>query len=299
MQDQTVTMIHNLAPSILCREHGEAIMDSPVDRGKGAAPTVVFVAGQPGSGAAGVAGALQKTMRRGTAVIDLDEQLATAPDGEALVTSLVEKSPRRRRIDFVLHTTLIRGGDVTEPAEAFRAAGYRIEVAIVAVPEALSRMALLKDHFAAQGMDAGLDRRHDLGVRNVRALAQRIEQTPLVDVAAVYDRYGKQLAVDPSDPAAARTGDCIERALLAEHERRWSAAETQRFVSDFDYYRKFPQLTDALVDLARSVDRQLMDPTVAWLSYANMAQMPRRSPAEPVSKAHPRGVKAAMAAGGS
>lgn len=295
MQDQTVTMIHNLAPSILCREHGEAIMDSAVDRGKATAPTVVFVAGQPGSGVAAIAAALQRTMRKGAAVVDLDEQLATAPDGGAVVESLVRKLPRRRR-DFVLHTTLMRVGDVTEPAEAFRAAGYRIEVAIVAVPDALSRMALLKEHFAAQGLDAGLDRRHDLGYRNVRALAQLIEQTSLVDVAAVYDRYGKQLTVDPSDPSVARTGDCIEKALLAEHDRRWDGTETQRFVSEFDYYRKFPQLGEALGALARSVDRQVMDPTVAWLSYASMVQMPRRSPAEPVSKAHPRGVKAAMAA---
>ncbi|MET7423400.1 zeta toxin family protein [Dactylosporangium sp. NPDC005555] len=84
------------------------------------------------------------------------------------------------RVDTVIETTMRDPGDFAEPARMFRAAGYRVEAVIMAVPEAQSRLGIV-DRYQSQVEQAGHGRltardNHDASYRGVLEAARAIDE---------------------------------------------------------------------------------------------------------------------------
>jgi UDP-N-acetylglucosamine kinase len=219
-------------------------------------PVVVFVAGQPGSGKTKTTEAVKQHLdRRGGAVIvnsdfykpyhpEYDRLLATDDRTAAPYTSLdgrrwmaaAEQFLIANRIDTIIETTMRDPGDFLEPARAFRDAGYRVEAAILAVPEPLSRLGILhRYHDQVQQLGHGrLTARsnHDASYTGVIQAARAIDQERLVDVATVYRRGNVQLGINYlTGPGQWRWPDVsIAQLVDAERHRPWSTDEVKAFV---------------------------------------------------------------------
>ncbi|AXK37814.1 ATP/GTP-binding protein [Streptomyces armeniacus] len=214
-------------------------------------PVVVFVAGQPGSGKSAAADLIHGVLdRRGGAVrIGSDLYKAHHPWYRALLAeddrsagvkirpdtrrwqAEVEQHARRSRFDAVVETAL---GDVEEfraASRAYREAGYRIEVAALATPEAWSQLRVL-DRYVRQVHATGAGRyvsweNHDGCSDSMLETLSAIESEVLADRVTILRRshevlYGAELA--PTARGGAPAG-----AVSAERVRPWSARETLHF----------------------------------------------------------------------
>ncbi len=215
-------------------------------------PVVVFVAGPPGAGKSTVAELVQEALaRRGGAVrigSDLYKPLhpayaalLAADDrraGVAVRTDTrrwqegVEAYVRRHRLDAVVETALADADAFRAAAAAYRAAGHRIEVAVLAVPEAVSQLSVL-ERYVGQVEAAGAGRyvsfgNHDLCSRALLGTLRVIEAEGLADRITVFRRDREVLASTELN-GAARGGEGAAAAVAAERLRPWTARETQRF----------------------------------------------------------------------
>lgn len=78
-------------------------------------------------------------------LLDEDDRTAapyTSMDGRRWM-AVAEAYLIEHSIDAIIETTMRDPGDFAEPAAMFRAAGYRVEAAIMAVPEPLSRLGIV------------------------------------------------------------------------------------------------------------------------------------------------------------
>ncbi len=172
----------------------------------------MFVAGQPGAGkTATTRTLLAKLNERGGAVVvdaDLykpyhpaygrlleeDDQVAAAlvsPDSGRWMR-MAQEWLAEHRIDTLTETTMRDERYFALPAETFRRAGYRIEAAIMAVPEAQSRVGIL-DRYNEQVRSAGHGRltlrdNHDSAYTGVLSTAEAIDPQRLADAVSVYRR---------------------------------------------------------------------------------------------------------------
>jgi predicted ABC-type ATPase len=220
-------------------------------------PVVVFVAGQTGAGKTSVTHLVESVLaRRGGAVnINLDTYKPHHPRYQRLVenddttagayTSIdghkwMEKAEAyaiQQRYDVVMESAMRDPRDFEEPARRFRAAGYRVEVVIVAVPESLSRLGAL-DRYLQQIHDTGRGRVidaaiHDACYRGVLRSADAIDTEQLADWVFVSRRdahivYANHLTADGTwhRPPATRA------AVDAERNRPWTEAENHRFLGN-------------------------------------------------------------------
>jgi hypothetical protein len=129
-------------------------------------------------------------------------------------------------------------GYFARPAGTFRQAGYRVEVAIMAVPEAQSRLGIL-DRYDAQVQTTGHGRltlrdNHDSAYAGVLVTAEAIERDHLADDVSVYRRgnvvlYHNELGEDGTwrDPPGLR--EAIER----ERSRPWTLKESRQFADTY------------------------------------------------------------------
>lgn len=217
-------------------------------------PVVVFVAGSPGSGKTMLADLLRAVLdRRGGAVrIGRDQYKTPHPEYSGLMRqddrvagvrvrpdvlrwqAEVEGYVRRRRFDAVVETPLADPAEARAMAGAYRAAGFRVEVVVLAAAEAVTQMSVL-GRYLAQVREEGAGRyvswdNHDRCVRGLPQSLDVIEAERLAERVMVLRRdltvlYGNELAGDGSwvRPAGA------SRSLLAERARPWTAPETWRF----------------------------------------------------------------------
>jgi predicted ABC-type ATPase len=220
-------------------------------------PVVVFVAGQTGAGKTSVTAlAAAALARRGTAVnVNLDtykphhpryDQLVAEDDATAgAYTSIdghkwMEKAEAyaiKQRFDVVMESAMRDPRDFEEPARRFRAAGYQVEVLIVAVHESQSRLGAL-DRYVQQVNDFGRGRFidpqiHDACYQGVLRSSDAIDTEHLADRVFVVRRdahvvYSNQLGPDGQWQRPAGTA----AAVAAERDRPWSPQETHQYLNN-------------------------------------------------------------------
>ncbi|MGL5859615.1 MAG: zeta toxin family protein [Angustibacter sp.] len=244
-------------------------------------PVAVFVGGQPGAGkTATTAGVLDRLAARGgpahvcgdlykpyhpayRRLLAVDE--ATAGAYTRLDTrawhAKAEAYARDQRADVVIETALSGPSGFTEPAAAFRAAGYRVEVAALAVPAALSRLGIVA-RYVDQVAEHGHGRmvttdNHDACYRGILDTAAQIDTGHLADIVQVL-RRGNHLvhANHLTQTGQWATRPQMRQAIEAERDRPWTTAEARDFLHAASSLTRqldpgwHPRLT-AVIDLAR------------------------------------------------
>ncbi|MEV7617076.1 zeta toxin family protein [Streptomyces sp. NPDC089799] len=232
-------------------------------------PVVVFVAGQAGSGKTLVMDLVHAALeQRGGAVrVERDAYKALHPHYSGFLAqdvrtagvrvrpetyrwqAEVEAQARASRYDVVAEEALADPAGWLATLATYRAAGYRIEVVALAVPEAVSQLGVLDRYLrlAEEGRAryVGWDN-HDACAAALPTTLADIETGRLADRVVVVRRGGEVLYANEltlsgwwRDPAGAR------EALLGERLRPWSAAETgvfRRQLADADRRAHDPQL---------------------------------------------------------
>ncbi|MFC1405762.1 MULTISPECIES: zeta toxin family protein [Streptacidiphilus] len=223
-------------------------------------PVVVFVAGQAGSGKSLVVDlVLAALAARGGAVrVDRDRYKTLHPHYRRLLAedvrtagvrvredtyqwaAQVEALLRQGRYDAVVEAPLGRPQQFLEEIDAYRRAGYRVEIVALAVPEALSALGVLDRYLrlAEQGRPRFVSwDNHDacaaalpaaLNVVEADGLAERITVVRRSTRTALEAVYDNEVGPDGrwTRPAGAA------KAVLAERRRPWDAAQTSRFRRD-------------------------------------------------------------------
>jgi hypothetical protein len=217
----------------------------------------VFVIGQPGAGKTATSEAMLAQFPPNSAVrIDadvlktyhpdysdlLDEDDRTAavrvsPDGR-LWTAKTEAYLIEKRANILIEETVRNPDYFTGPQlTRYRDVGYRVDVGLLAVPEALSRMGIAA-RYNQQIIDKGTGRltpteNHDASYRAILTVAKAIDDDRLVDAVAVFRRgnvslYSNRLtpAGDWQAPAGAAT------AIAQERGRVWTYPEALRYFDD-------------------------------------------------------------------
>lgn len=239
-------------------------------------PVVVFIGGQPGAGkTATTAHVLRSLSERGTPahvcgdvykpyhpayrrLLTQDEATAgayTRLDARAWHAK-AEAYAREQRADVVIETALSGHAGFAEPAAAFRAAGYRVEVVALAVP--LSRLGILT-RYAAQVDAHGRGRivepeNHDTCYTGLAATVAGIDTDRSADAIRIVRRGNETLyantltaAGEWADPPGAAG------AVAAERDRTWTPTEAQAFRAELAQLeaRRDPALRAAAAQVAR------------------------------------------------
>ncbi|WP_309228463.1 zeta toxin family protein [Streptomyces lunaelactis] len=215
-------------------------------------PVVVLVAGPPGSGKSTLCDLLLAVLgRRGGAVlVGRDLYKAAHPQYAALLHSdertagvrvrpdvlrwqaEVEEYVRHKQFDAVVETPLADPEEARATALTYRAAGYRVEVVVLAAARAVTQLSVL-DRFLASQDGAGRYVSWDNLDRCVHGLPQSlavIEAEQLADRMMVVRRdlevlYDNELTED----GVWRSSAGAHQAHAAELARPWTAPETWRF----------------------------------------------------------------------
>ncbi|WP_328688033.1 zeta toxin family protein [Streptomyces phaeochromogenes] len=215
-------------------------------------PVAVFVAGQPGVGKSTFADVVHHALaHRGGAVhicsddykrfhpcypalLAIDDRSAgvrTRPDTRRWQAE-VEDYTRRHRLDAVIETALADPEEARTTVGAYRHAGHRVELAVLAVPEALSSLAVLHRYLQqVQATGAGRyvsAQNHDRCSQELPEVLRIIEAERLANLVTVIGangiRYLNRLTPNGTwshPPRAAQ-------AVAAERTRPWTPTETRR-----------------------------------------------------------------------
>ena len=262
-------------------------------------PVVVFVAGQPGAGKTMTTESVKRELdQRGGAIVvnsdfykpyhpeysrllredDRNAAPYTSMDGRRWMAA-AEQYLIDRRVDTIIETTMRDPGDFLEPAAMFRAAGYRVEAAIMAVPEPLSRLGIVhRYHDQVQKLGHGrLTARdnHDASYQGVRQAAEAIDRDRIVDVSTVYRRGNQQVHTNHLDSDGAWRGPAgTAAAIEAERQRPWTPEETKAFSATVKQLANEmgPEWHEDLRDIIRLAapltDREIPLPRIAEISPA-------------------------------
>ncbi|MGW8065894.1 zeta toxin family protein [Streptomyces ziwulingensis] len=234
-------------------------------------PVVVFVAGQAGSGKTLVMDLVHAALeRRGGAVrVDRDAYKAVHPHYGAFLAedvrtagvrvrpetcrwqAEVEAHARSGRFDVVAEEALADPAGWLATLAIYRAAGYRIEVVALAVPEAVSQLGVLDRYLrlAEEGRAryVGWDN-HDACAAALPTALADIEAGRLADRVVVVRRAGEVLYANELAPEGRwRQPAGAREALLGERLRPWGAAETgvfRRQLADADRRAHDPRLPE-------------------------------------------------------
>lgn len=266
---------YGLRPGVLADEPSELLTGQLVSAWTAEAtpqeqPVAVLVAGQPGAGKTLVGDLAQSVLdRRGRAVrVCSDLYKSGHPDYAALLAAdvrragagvraavrgcqaAVEEWVRGHRLDAVVETALADAEDVRWSSRAYRAAGHRLELVVLATPPAVSALGIL-DRYLDGDADGGGRwvswANHDRCVEAVAAVLAVVEDERLVDRVTVVRRDLTVLFANHLNTGGAWTGPVgLAAAVGAEHRRPWSAAETSVFLH-------------ALADSDRRVHRDVAD----------------------------------------
>ncbi|GGV47596.1 ATP/GTP-binding protein [Kitasatospora herbaricolor] len=225
-------------------------MEGAVRQGQ---PVVVFVAGQPGSGKTELGDLVQASLgaRGGVVRIGSDLYKSAHPLYAAFLaedprTAGVKVRPDTRRwqaaveahardsgLDAVVETALSDPDEARAAAGDWRRAGYRIEVAVLAVAEAWSQLGVL-DRYLEQAHAAGGRyvswENHDACAAALAATVAVVESEQLADRVTVLRRGAEVLYANDLLPGGGwlrPIGAAV--ALAAEHTRWWNARESAQF----------------------------------------------------------------------
>ncbi|GGO58857.1 zeta toxin family protein [Streptomyces lasiicapitis] len=216
-------------------------------------PVTVFVAGQPGAGKSHLADLLHEVLHlRGGAVrigADLyktshpgypgllarDDRTAGArvrPDTRRWQEDLEERA-RHAGFDAVIETALADTSVFRALSAAYRRARHRIEVAVVATPQALSQLSVLGRYMkrigaAGTGRYVSLDN-HDACCRGLLETLTAIEAEQLADRVTVFRRGLEMLYSNELTGTGWLRPPRAVDVVADEQARPWSAMETARF----------------------------------------------------------------------
>ncbi|HEU4426194.1 MAG TPA: zeta toxin family protein [Pilimelia sp.] len=246
-------------------------------------PVVVFVGGQTGAGKTAITDMIKLALEQRGRYINVnmdfynpyhpafdrlqaaDETTASAhvrPDGEVWWDKAQGYAIEHRN-DVVLETAMRTAAEFEDIAARFRAAGYRVETAIVAVPEASSRLGVL-DRFWREVEAAGHGRyveraSHDATYAGVMRAASALDAGRFSDSVFVFRRGGEMLYSNHLDadgqwvrpPATAE-------AVHAERTRVWTTAEDRWFTTAVERLReaidpRWRPEVDEIAELGRSL----------------------------------------------
>ncbi|HZX06429.1 zeta toxin family protein [Kribbella sp.] len=263
-------------------------------------PVAVFVAGQAGDGKASVTAQVKAALAsRGRPVVlsptvleayhpRLHEPITDDPatsdryvqaDGLRWFGRAVDLAIDER-YDVIVETELVDPEEFATSARRFKAAGYAVEVAILAVSEAVSRLGVLERHIRAlQTFGFGrlaTQERHEAGYAGVLRAAELIDDGDWVDRVAVLRPdgrlvYGNERAGEWQQPA--RTAD----AITWERNRAWTVAESRDFLEATSTVERFglaapvQWIRDESVDGAKALmalARPRLDPVAVTLHIA-------------------------------
>ncbi|TDW24284.1 zeta toxin family protein [Kribbella kalugense] len=284
------------------RIFSERIVPDQLNGTKQDRPVAVFIGGQPGDGKASITALTRGLLdRRGRAVTLASSAYEPYhPDFHALIASNsldaaegVTFDGRRwlvhaeslviaERYDAVIETDLYDPAELAASARRFKSAGYRVEVALIAVHASLSRIGGLKRHMLAL-QAFGLAQMatassHDRCYEGVLKAAALVDETEFADVVAVLRPNGhrvhsNQRMDDGRWQQSPGTSDAIRR----ERERPWTALESKQFLADVWAYEHYgiaapdQSIRDAVVRETRQVidlARPRLHPTAATAHIA-------------------------------
>ncbi|MFC1428597.1 zeta toxin family protein [Streptacidiphilus sp. N1-12] len=239
------------AERIVAEQILPAVLDGAVPQER---PVAVWVAGQPGAGKSHLSVLVKSALdRRGGAVLIAGDHykehhphyadLLHSDDltaGERVRSQIrawqdqVEEHVRGRRLDAVVETALAHCGQAMAAAAAYRAAGYRLELVVLAVAEPVSQLAAIDRYLRQAAAGKGVGRfvswaNHDGCAAALPTCVLALEEERLVDRVTVVDRASTVLFTNDlvQDIWTGPLGAAA--AVRAERWRPWTAAETARF----------------------------------------------------------------------
>jgi UDP-N-acetylglucosamine kinase len=213
-------------------------------------PVVVFVVGQPGDGKALVSALVRGVLeRRGQSVMISAERYQPYHPGFHALAGDEPEAGRNlgvdgyrwmamavsyvvsRQIDAVIEFEAggLEVGGLEELAGEFKAAGYQVEVAIIAVPDAVSRFGVLERHIRAleaYGYGRLADRSQDDFVVPAAEASEVFADRVAVLRPDAHLIYGNQRDSDGRWQQPAKTVDAINW----ERDRPWTVLESRLFL---------------------------------------------------------------------
>ncbi|MET8088176.1 zeta toxin family protein [Micromonospora sp. NPDC005237] len=285
-------------------------------------PVVVIVGGQTGAGKTAVTAMVKQALGAGSGFINInmdfynpmhpsfhrwqteDETTASAkvrPDGERWWNKAQQYSIDNR-CHVVLESAMRYPSEFEDIARRFHDAGYRVEVAIVAVPEALSRLGILHRYWS-EVQEVGRGRLidtavHDECYRGVIRGAHAVDTQDLAHVAFAFRRNGEVVYANTTTATSTwQRPPALAAAVTAEHERPWTATERAWYLSNSLQLRRVidpgwhrvldaidaaaaPLLTSSPADRARVAALALRGSTRDAIQRpADLPSTPRTSPA--------------------
>lgn len=231
-------------------------------------PVAVVLIGQPGAGKTRLGAQLGAALAAHGGFVEVDSDLYkpyhpaydelmgigggrtmaehTRADGRAWMIQ-VQEHVRAQRLNALIHETVQNPPYLAETLTAYRGAGHRVEVAVLAVPEALSRQGIVHRYYE-QVRDRGAGRltmpaAAAASYAGILAGADLIDAGRLAEVVSVYrrgeagPRYRNHLLPDPRqlgssrNPAGARWArpPGTRASIEAERARPLTAAEVHEF----------------------------------------------------------------------
>lgn len=241
-------------------------------------PVVVFVGGQTGAGKTAttqmIASVLQQRGRFLNVNMDFynplhpDYQRLRADD-EASASAYVRADGDRwwaraqtyaieQRADVVLETAMRTEAEFERLVGPFKDAGYRAEAALMAVPEALSRLGMVARYWnevrtVGHGRYVDVET-HDACYRRVIRAAEAIDAMHLTDSVFVFRRTGSAVYANHLDDASGWAAPPMTaHAVVAERQRTWTDAELTGFRQSLSRLRveMGPPWQTELHDIAR------------------------------------------------
>jgi Zeta toxin len=218
-------------------------------------PVVVFVIAPPGAGKTRTTATIkdQLDQRGGAVVVNSDFYKAYHPEYSRLLatddrnaapltsadgrrwTAMAEAHLIAARMDTIIETTARNPDYFVEQVGRYRAAGYRVEAAFLAVPEPLSRLGIVQRyHDQVQQLGQGRftpQANHDASYQGVMAVAEIVDRDRIVDVATVLRRGNVQLTVNHLDLDGRWhwPNRSIAQSLDTERRRAWTPDEIKAF----------------------------------------------------------------------
>lgn len=222
-------------------------------------PVVVFIGGQTGAGKTAITDLVVDSLgqRGGCVNANMDFYSPYHPDYAALVTqdettasALIRPDTEKwwinaqhhaaaSGVNVVVETAMRSRTEFEELIPAFRAHGYRVEVGVLAVPSALSRLGALSRYLHELSATDGRHGRwvdpaiHDECYWGVLRAAAAIDRTDLTDTVVAFRRDASTVYANHRDP----DGNWIfpprtPAAILEERNREWTPLEQARFDRD-------------------------------------------------------------------
>lgn len=157
-----------------------------------------------------------------------------------------EEYARAQHADVVIETAMTGPDGFADPARRFRDNGYTIEVAILAVPAAQSRLGILHrydEQLQAHGHGRLVTpENHDNCYRGMLQTADAIDRDRAADVVTVYRRGNHALHIAQLDGGGQWTTPPATRlAIEQERERPWSAGEVGQFLNTLEHLARHPE----------------------------------------------------------